>query len=237
MPDALKIERFPEHPIWGDCVFLTAQTEDAEVVRSAYAEQSEAWPPLHFAISGPTAEELDPWCRLGFAQMHAYGVRASGAEPFDAPGVALRRGAADDLETAIRLDLLIEQAQAEPPSYSSYVRDEAEHRDAWIETLADEAVTYVVAERDGVAVGHATLPPDPVDDQALHIASTAVVPEARGTGVGRALTTFALRHAAERRLPRVRTNWRVTNLLASRYWPARGFELTHIRLFRRLPDL
>jgi ribosomal protein S18 acetylase RimI-like enzyme len=117
------------------------------------------------------------------------------------------------------------------------VRDQAEHRSDWLETLADDDVTYVVAERGGVPVGHATLPPDPSDDEALHIASTAVVPEARGAGVGRALTAFALRHAAERGLPRVRTNWRVTNLLASRYWPARGFEITHIRLFRRLPDL
>jgi hypothetical protein len=29
----------------------------------------------------------------------------------------------------------------------------------------------------------------------------------------------------------------VTNLVASRYWPARGFELSHIRLVRRVPDL
>jgi hypothetical protein len=36
---------------------------------------------------------------------------------------------------------------------------------------------------------------------------------------------------------RVRTNRRVTNLVASRYWPARGFELTQIRLVRRIPDV
>jgi ribosomal protein S18 acetylase RimI-like enzyme len=237
MPDVLKIDRYPQHPIWGDCVFVEAQTDDAEAVRTAYAEASPAWPQLHFAVSGPAAEQLDPWCRLGFAQMHAYGARASGGEAFDAPGVTLRAGSAADLETAIRLDLLIEQAQAQPPSYSSYVRDDREHREAWVETLEDADVTYVVAERAGVPVGHVTLYPDPQDSAALHLASTAVVPEERGTGVGRALTAFALTHAAERGLTRVRTNWRVTNLVASRYWPARGFELTHIRLFRRLPDL
>jgi len=237
MPDALKIDRYPEHPIWGDCVFLEALTEDAEAVRGAYAEQSPGWPPLHFAVSGPAPEELDPWYRLGFAQMHAYGVRASAGEPFEAAGVTLRRGGPDDLETAIRIDLLIEQAQREPPSYSAYAQDEEQHRETWIETLADDDVTYVVAERDGTPVGHVTLYPDPTHADALHLASTAVVPQERGTGVGRALTAFALRHAAERGFPRLRTNWRVTNLAASRYWPARGFELTHIRLFRRLPDV
>ena len=237
MPDVLKIERFPEHPIWGDCVFLEAQTDDAEAVRTAYTELSPGWPPLHFAVSGVSAEELDPWYRLGFAQMHAYGVRPSGGDAFEATGVVLRRGGPADLETAIRLDLLIEAAQSDAPSYSSFAQDEREHRATWIETLEDGDVTYVVAERNGVAVGHVTLYPDPTHADALHLASTAVVPEERGHGVGRALTAFALTHAAERGFASLRTNWRVTNLAASRYWPARGFELTHLRLFRRLPDL
>jgi ribosomal protein S18 acetylase RimI-like enzyme len=237
MPDVLKIDPYPDHPIWGDCVFLQAQTDDAEAVRSAYTELSPSWPLLHFAVSGPAPEQLDPWYRLGFAQMHAYGMRASSNERFDAPGVTLRRGGLDDLETAIRIDLLIEEAQAETPSYTSFRHDAERHREDWIETLEDDEVTYVVAERDGVAVGHVTLYPDPTHDDALHLASTAVVPEERGSGVGRALTAFALNHTAERGFPWLRTNWRVTNLTASRYWPARGFELTHIRLFRRLPDL
>lgn len=237
MPDVLKIERFPEHPIWGDCVFLEARTGDGEAVRTAYAEGSPDWPPLHFAVSGPSTHELDPWYRLGFAQMHAYAVRRSGGEAFEAPGVVLRPGGPADLETAIRLDLLIEQAQREAPSYSSFAHEELEHRTTWTETLGDDEVTYVVAERDGVPVGHVTLFPDPTHADALHLASTAVVPEERGRGVGRALTAFALAHAAERGFASLRTNWRVTNLAASRYWPARGFELTHIRLVRQLPDL
>jgi len=28
------------------------------------------------------------------------------------------------------------------------------------------------------------------------------------------------------------TNWRVTNLLASRFWPARGFRPSYVRLHR-----
>jgi hypothetical protein len=52
-----------------------------------------------------------------------------------------------------------------------------------------------------------------------------------------ALTTHALAYTAEQGYPRLKTNWRVTNLGASRFWPARGFQLTHIRLARRLPDI
>jgi hypothetical protein len=52
-----------------------------------------------------------------------------------------------------------------------------------------------------------------------------------------AFTRHALAYTAEQGHPRLRTNWRVTNLAASRFWPARGFDQTHIRLARRLPDI
>jgi ribosomal protein S18 acetylase RimI-like enzyme len=183
MPETLKIDRFDAHPVWGACVFLEALTDDGEAIRSAYAEGAPEWPPLHFAVARADAAALDPWYRLGFAQMHAYAVRPAGGETVEVAGVQLRRGG------------------------------------------------------PARAVGHVTLYPDPGDERALHLASTAVVTEERGSGVGRLLTAFALSHAAERGFDRVRTNWRVTNLVASRYWPARGFELTQIRLARRIPDV
>ena len=31
------------------------------------------------------------------------------------------------------------------------------------------------------------------------------------------------------------TDWRVTNLLASRFWPKRGFRPTFLRLYRSIP--
>ena len=237
MPETIRVTRVDAHPIWGACVFLEAQSEDAEAVRTAYAEAAPDWPPLHFAVSPATPAALDPWYRLGFAQMHAYGAMPSRVEAFEVPGVQLRAGSVEDLETAMQIDLLIHRAQAEPPSYSSAPYAAAEHRATWLETLEAEDVAYVVAERDGRPVGHATLYPDATDDDALHLASTAVVPEERGSGVGRLLTAFALTHAADGGFARLKTNWRVTNLTASRSWPARGFELTHIRLVRRIPDL
>ena len=107
-----------------------------------------------------------------------------------------------------------------------------------METLADDDVWYFVAERDGAPVGHLTLYPDPHDDEALHIASTAVLPGgARRRRRRRADDARARASRASRGYPRVWTNWRVTNLGASRFWPARGFRLARLRLVRRLPEL
>jgi ribosomal protein S18 acetylase RimI-like enzyme len=235
--EVLKVLRVDDHSVFGACVFVEALVDDPETVREAYAEQAPGWPTLHFAIAKPAHEALDPWYRLGFAQMHAYGARPSGGERIRVPGVTLRLGGPDDLEDAIRIDRLIYEAQADPPSYSSYELDEDEHRRAWVETLAGDDVRYVVAEREGHTVGHSTLYPDLEDKDAMHLASTAVVPEARCAGIGLALTSDALVYTAEQGFPKLRTNWRVTNLGASRFWPARGFAVTHIRLVRRVPDL
>jgi len=226
-----------DHPIWGACVFLEGSGE-AEAIRDEYAARADEWPSLHFAIvEPPTDEALDPWYRLGFAQMHAYGVRESGGERISVPGIEIRRGGGDDLETALAIDRLIHDSQAASPSFSAEPLDEEQRRTDWIETLAGDDVRYFVAQRDGEPVGHLTLYDDPHDEEAMHIASTAVLPASRGRGVGVALTTHALALAAEEDRPRVWTNWRVTNLVASRYWPARGFRLARLRLVRRLPEL
>jgi ribosomal protein S18 acetylase RimI-like enzyme len=226
-----------DHPTWGACVFLHGSGE-AEAIRDEYATRAGDWPRLHFAIvEPPTDSALDPWYRLGFAQMHAYGVRESGGERVTASGVEIRRGGPDDIETALAIDRLIYESQAASPSFSAEQPNEEERRRDWVETLAGADVRYFVAESDGMSVGHLTLYDDPNDDEALHIASTAVLATSRGRGVGMALTAHALALAADEGRPRVWTNWRVTNLVASRFWPARGFRLARLRLVRRLPEL
>ena len=105
-----------------------------------------------------------------------------------------------------------------------------------MDTLEDPDVALFVAERDGRAIGHATLyaadPDFGTPRDAVYLASTATLPEARGTGAAVALTAHALAWAREAGYGTMWTNWRVTNLLASRFWPARGFRPTYVRLHR-----
>jgi GNAT superfamily N-acetyltransferase len=96
-----------------------------------------------------------------------------------------------------------------------------------------------VAERDGSVVGHLLLyrrPPDlRVPQDAIDLGQASTFPEARGTGVGRALTAHALRWAHEHGHTTLTTDWRMTNLLALRLWPRRGFRTTFVRLHRVIP--
>jgi hypothetical protein len=101
--------------------------------------------------------------------MHAYGRRESSGERVTVPGVTIRRGGPADVETALQIDRLITEAQAVSPSYSAVAAEESPDRAAWEETLAAEETSYFVAEESGV-LGHATLYPDPIHAQALHLA-------------------------------------------------------------------
>ena len=56
-----------------------------------------------------------------------------------------------------------------------------------------------------------------------------------GLGIGSALTEASLAAAAEEGYAAMVTDWRVTNLLASRFWPKRGFRTSFLRLHRSIP--
>jgi GNAT superfamily N-acetyltransferase len=217
---------------------------DGEILRDLYATAAETWVAAgverHFANVPVGGEWLEPWYRLGFAQMHVAALRASGGDGADPPaGVTIRRGGPDDIETAaVPLNQLIMALQAASPSFLPVPLTVEEERADWAATFEDPDAAYFVAEQDGRVLGHSLLyPADPefgTPPDAVYLASTATVPEVRGSGVGIALTSHVLAWAREAGYGAVATNWRVTNLLASRFWPARGFRPTFVRLVRAL---
>lgn len=72
--------------------------------------------------------------------------------------------------------------------------------------------------------------PNPAEIEAL-----IDVDLARGSGIGVALTEACFARAREHGYATIVTDWRVTNLLASRFWSKRGFRTTFLRLYRSIP--
>ncbi len=102
----------------------------------------------------------------------------------------------------------------------------------------------LVAELDGRVVGVFVVAPIELSSRnaglarpegATLLAWAATRPDVRGSGAGVALTEAAFAWARERGYRVVVTDWRETNLLASRFWPARGFRRTFLRLYRSIP--
>ena len=66
------------------------------------------------------------------------------------------------------------------------------------------------------------------------VSSIGTREEARGRGIGRALTRHGLAHARAEGYAGCLTDWHVPNLLSSRFWPPRGFRPVVYRLARRI---
>jgi GNAT superfamily N-acetyltransferase len=218
---------------------------DRERMRDLYAAAAQRWVDegqTKQAVFVPSydGELVDAWFRLGFGGSATLSMRETGPEePFEA-GVEIRRGTADDFGEAARLERELSTAMQPSPSFSGIPLQSLEEIEAeWREDEDADKFELFVAERDGRIVGHSLLYRRPHDlrvpRESIDLAQASTEPEARGTGVGRALTAHVIRWAHEQGYPVMTTDWRLTNLWASRFWPRRGFRVAFLRLYRSIP--
>jgi GNAT superfamily N-acetyltransferase len=218
---------------------------DTELVRDLYAAAAEAWSEAGHLRHGafvPASDSamVDAWFRLTFGASGALAIReTTPKEPFTT-SVEIRLGTADDLADAARLEQVMTESMVSSPSFStSAVPSSDAAQEEWRDTWDDERFVHFVAERDGRVIGHTLLyrrPPDlRVPVNSIDLAAASTEPDARGTGVGRALTEHVLGWAHDAGIPVMVIDWRMTNLFASRFWPRRGFRTTFLRLYRHLP--
>jgi GNAT superfamily N-acetyltransferase len=217
---------------------------DAEHARDLYAAAAQRWVDeghKEHAVFIPAHDSdlIDAWFRLSFGSSGALAMReTAGAEEYDGD-VAIRPGTPDDFGHAARLEIAMQEAMDPSPSFSGFQHESAEVVEA--EWREDDWSPYelFIAEREGEVLGHILLYRRPHDlrvpRDSIDLAGASTYPEARGTGVGRALTAHTIRWAHENGYPSMVTDWRMTNLWASRFWPNRGFRPSFVRLYRVLP--
>jgi ribosomal protein S18 acetylase RimI-like enzyme len=190
---------------------------------------------------------VDAWFRLSFGAQHAAAIQET-PEQTDRPppNVAVRRAAPGDIDAATALDLELPRHQKRSPVFSPLAPTTIteEDREEFLSDVEDPEVALFVAELGGKLVGELLMVP--VERSSMHaglarperaafLTFAATLPEARGSGAGLALTNAGLAWAREQGYPVTVVDWRETNLLASRFWPARGFRRTFLRLYRSIP--
>jgi GNAT superfamily N-acetyltransferase len=235
--------------LWGQAAWVSLEAHasvEPETMRDLYATWSGALVErgiLSHYVEVPSAEPgpLRAWRQLGFAHMHEYGLRETDVSDLASPaGIAMRRATMDDRAIIERLSGIISGTQARSPSYAPMSPEVlAAERNDYIEEIdGPDGFWLAVDATDGRPLGMTiSYAPDPglaVPDGATYLGATMTLPEERGRGVARALLGFVLERGAEAGAEHCVTNWRTTNLLASRTWPHLGFRHTHHRLVRHL---
>jgi GNAT superfamily N-acetyltransferase len=216
---------------------------EPEALRDVYAHLAGDWPARHqVMVPASDAALIDPWFRVTFGCQFMTAVRE--VEPFDAVdfGGTIRPSTPADLPSVAGFDRLLWTHQTAPPSFSGLaVGGSEEFEEEWSNLWVEEEFPFHrVAELDGRVVGHVLLFDRPrgdlrVPEQNIDLAHVATLEEIRGSGVGLALTAAAFSWAHEQGYRSMTTDWRSNNLLSSRFWPARGFRPTFLRLYRAVP--
>jgi GNAT superfamily N-acetyltransferase len=235
-----------ENRVWGTHAWVAHGAHAAagpELMRDLYAAAAPAWieagARLHLALVPATGDQMDPWYRLGFGQMQVEGIRQSGAQPRPLPdGLTVRIAVREDLpRVGEEHGMLVWEHQqraatftgAQPPDREAVVAN-------WLETFDEEVETLFVAERGGELLGSTLYGRPPhafgIPNDTVWLEFAAVLPRARGQGVGRGLAEASFVWAREAGYGTIITDWRAANLLASRFWPARGFRPAFHRMHR-----
>jgi GNAT superfamily N-acetyltransferase len=221
---------------FGGCAALVP-----DAIRDCFATVAAEWGVRRFSVAVPVFEHelIDAWFRLAFGCHFVWAVRP--AEPIELAefGGLIRPGTPDDLDAAIAFDQLVWDTHAVSPGFSELESPSLDAlRTEWSRVWDNpEQYTHFVAERDGRAVGHALLYRRPagnlrVPEASIDLVQLVTVPEARGSGVGRALVEHATTYAHLNGCTSLLTEWSSVNLAASRFWPRRGFRSQYLRLYR-----
>jgi ribosomal protein S18 acetylase RimI-like enzyme len=235
---------------WGANVWVEAAgyaVDEPELVRDLYAFSSQRWVDegrtRHYALVPRLDDHVGAWFRLSFGAQQAYGIKAVDLRAWP-PGT--RHAEPRDLEALIELAPLVSDHHALAPVFAGIDQDddEDELRTVLAAEIANDEVGELVYESDGHVVASYELAP--VEKAPMHrglaqpdgaacITWAASLPDVRGSGAGLALTEAALAWAREQGYATIVTDWRETNLLSSRFWPARGFRRSFLRLYRSIP--
>ncbi len=180
----------------------------------------------------------EPWLDMNFAV-----VFRRGSLSLDTPrsarlrsGYECRRGSYADLDLAMELTAIIDESDADGPSFAA---DAPLERADLAETLADPDTTYTIVEHYGEPIAQCIafplLPVRGAYPHTLHLSAVAVRPEHRGRGVATAMLNEILSDARRHGYDYADVTWRTANIATAAFWTAYGLTPTYVRL-RRLVD-
>jgi len=239
-----------DESVWGANVWVEAgghAVEEAETARDLYAAAAEHWVAegrtRHYAlVPASDIDLMEAWFRLSFGQQHTHGIREVPPTRWPAD---TRAAEPRDIDALVELAPLINLHQRLSPVFGmSQEFDPGEVGSEIEKEIASGEIGNAVAEAGGRVVGTFVIVPVELSgmhsgparpEHACYLGFAVVAPDARGSGAGLALTEAVFAWAHEKGYRTIVTDWRVTNLLASRFWPRRGFRPTFARLYRSIP--
>ncbi len=222
------------------------QDKSLELIRLLYTKASELWVNASCLIHSTlvplgNSVYLEAFIRLSFAIEHVHGVLdLHEYQPYSIQNsVLIRKATREDQEALGKLSGVVARYQNNAPVYLSISDEQLLKRKQAFEALVDEEdVDVFVAQEYQTIVGfsilEASTPSLMTPDQSIELVLSGVTPQTRGQGIGKMLLNQSVLECQNRHLRYLITDWKITNLVASQFWPKAGFQPITYRLTRRI---
>jgi GNAT superfamily N-acetyltransferase len=219
-----------------------------EPVRDLYAALGVQWVGYgvftHFVVA-PAADStlLQAWFSLSFGIEQVHALANLKTMDLSAPNlpaqIEIRKAGVQDRHILAEFSDVVWRRQIEAPVWAIQLPERVkENREGWAELVNDtDSAVWLAFEQDkavGVQVYWPTNESLLVPEGCIHLSVAGTRESARGKGIGALLTRYGLAQACAEGHCFCETDWRSTNLLASRFWPRQGFCPVAYRLVRRI---
>jgi GNAT superfamily N-acetyltransferase len=214
-----------------------ADPDDGELYRQLYAAIAPEWLERGFfshyiEVAALDYTASDAFVSLGFGRQTTLAARrvsepVAGEKPLD---LDILRAGPSELDTVMEFVSMIAAHHAAPPSFLPYLREpDAEIRESVLGWLNDWSNAYLLARREGKAVGmfglrqHGYEPELARPERTIYLDDGAVAPSVRRGGVGIALLREGMQWAHEAGFTVCLLHFLSANLAGSRFWQANGY--------------
>jgi GNAT superfamily N-acetyltransferase len=224
------------------------QGESVELIRRLYAEVSRLW--INYGcftqyVLAPTGDSrfVDAFQRLsfGFEQVHGILDISRYKKGKHNEAVSIRMGTDEDREVIGSMSDIILSYQNDSPVYALALPETViDIRKGYQGIANDEEAFLLLAELNGQSAGFQAYWPIEshlmVPEKTFELSVAGTVPTFMGNGIGKTLMNEAVHLLEEKGVKYIITDWRITNLASSLFWPNCGFVPLYHRMQRTLDN-
>ena len=223
-----------------------AKDQPYELVRMLYTKLAPLWLEqgcYHQMVLLPKGQAgfMDAFINLNFSLEQVYSVlNIDHYKPFegleDYQVRLISPGDEDVLET---MAFLISQSYNQSPVFLPVYPEILRRIKKAFRTLVDDEDGFTfICEDDHKALGfinYEYMTPGLMHpDQAIELSTAGSLPDQRTKGVGKKLVNHSFNYIKEKGYKYVSTDWKVSNLEASNFWPKCGFEIIACKMIRSI---
>jgi GNAT superfamily N-acetyltransferase len=218
--------------------------ESKELIRLLYAQASQEWVEqgcLYHSIYSPLGQDIyyQALLHLSFHIEQVYGVLSMNRyQVLDTKNKLTIRQANDRNRDLLgKMSRIIIDNQVQSPVFLPITKSMIEQRKKAFESLVDEDdVIVFIAEKDQQGLGYFNFESLSntlmIPNKSIELSVAGVFKASRGLGVGKALMNHSVEILKDKGFKHIMTDWKISNIFASNFWPKCGFKPIAYRMVR-----